>query len=189
MRRIIWTVLLCCGLEVNSAFAQAGAPCRSGTVASYAGTSCTQGKVTYSFPRDFYTYSGSGKRPLAAESIRILMDPQGPYTFLIGFTNWNLDSPGESFEVRLHFSVTGADKLESWMHGCYVTGSGEVTGTITVNTDPPVSSTAVCNSSMYRERAPGEWFRAGPVEATVIIKAKSGDGTAGLRSFGTHFRP
>jgi hypothetical protein len=190
MRRRLLAALLIAGAACGaSTFAQEAAPCQSGTVASYAGTTCSQGTVIYTFPRDFYSYSGSGVHSLAADAIHIRMDPQGPFTFLIGFTNWNLDTPGESFEVTLHFSVRGADKLESWMHGCYTTDGGEVSGSITVNTHPPVTSTAICNSEMSRERTRDETYPAGPVEATVTIKAKSGDGTAGLRSFGTHFKP
>jgi hypothetical protein len=163
--------------------------CRTGTVAEYAGTTCSQGTVIYTFPRDFYSYSGYGIQALSADSIQIRMDPNGPYTLLIGFADWNLNAPGQSFTITLHFSVSGGDKIESWLHECEVTSGGEVSGSITVNTNPPVTSTALCNSATSRERTRDVMYRPGPVDAVVTVKASSGDGTAGLKSFGTHFKP
>jgi len=190
MRRYLLTgLVLACGLHAASLSAQQVPPCRSGRAADYAGITCSQRSVIYTFPHDFYSFSSSGIPSLPADKVRIFMDPQGPYTLLIGFTDWNLDAPNESFTMTLHFSVSGADKTEAWMHRCYTTGTGEVTASITLNTNPPVSSTAVCNSRTMVEFAPGASYPLGPVEATVTIKANSGNGTAGLRSLGTHFKP
>ena len=182
-------LLLACTLPAASGLAQQVPPCRRGRVSYFAGTSCSQRSVTYTFPRDFFSFSSTGLQPLTADQVRIGMDPQGPYTMLIGFTDWDLNAPNESFTMTLHFSVTGGDRMEAWMHHCYTTGTGEVTASITVKTNPPVSSTAVCNATTQLERAPAARYTPGPVDAVVTIKASSGNGTAGLRSLGTHFGP
>lgn len=182
-------LLLACTVPATSLTAQEVPPCRSGRASDYAGTTCRQRSVIYTFPRDFFSFSSSGIQALSADEVRINMDPQGPYTLLIGFADWNLDAPNESFTLTLHFSVSGGDKTEAWMHRCYATGTGEVSASITVNTNPPVTSTATCNATTLLERAPDSSYTPGPVEATVTIKASSGDGTAGLRSLGTHFKP
>ncbi|HEY6290189.1 MAG TPA: hypothetical protein VI455_01325 [Terriglobia bacterium] len=177
-------------LFAGAAAAQGVEPCRNGTLASYAGTSCSQGQIVYHFPRNFYNFSGSGIATIGPERVLIRMDPQGPYTLLIGFADWALQKPGQSFDITLNFSVSGATKIESWIHRCEATGTARIYASQTVKTNPPVTTTTFCDGGGgMRERTRDVSYGGGTVDTVVSIHAESGTGTADFRSFGTHYKP
>ena len=163
-------------------------PCHAGTVASYAGTSCTTGGVVYTFPQDDYTFAGSGVDPIPASAVRILMDPQGPRTLLIGSPRWFLNKPHQSFSINIKFQVTGATITGGWQHNAEVTGDGKVSESTTVDGNPKAVSYSFRTASDGVDRAPAAHFPDGTQNVVVNISASTGDnGTAYLRTYGTHF--
>jgi hypothetical protein len=182
----IVTTLLLVAASVNRA-AQAP-PCRAGTVASYAGTSCTTGGVVYTFPEDDYSFSGSGIEPIPASAVRILMDPNGPRTLLFASPKWSLHKPHQSFSIDIKFQVTGATITGGWQHNAEVTGDGKVSESTTVEGNPRAVSYSFRTASDGVDRAPAARFPDGTQDAVVNISASTGeDGSAYLRSYGTHF--
>lgn len=162
------------------------APCKNGNADIYAGTTCRQGGVTYTFPLDFYAYSGAWIKAIPASAIKIMMDPSGPQTFLISSSAWNLTKSGQSFNITLHFTVSGATKSGEWAHGCAVTDDGGMMEITTIDTAPATSLITYCTAKQNVELAPAH-IAAGKHNVVVNIRGKSQHGTANLQSYGTHF--
>ncbi|HEY6292673.1 MAG TPA: hypothetical protein VI455_14080 [Terriglobia bacterium] len=160
--------------------------CAPGTVASYANTTCSQGRVTYSFPPLSSLYSATGTTGAnSARDIRINLDRLGPQTLLLSSPDWHLTRPGESFSVTLTFEVDGATRTGGWQHDCYVTGDGRVSESTEVDTGQIART--YCTAAGTVDRAPVS-FPAGRHSVTVKIEGSSGSyGAASLRSYGTHF--
>jgi hypothetical protein len=191
MKRLAIAALAACNLLAGGAEGQESAPpCKDGTFASYAGTSCSQREIVYHFPENFYSFSGSGVPQIGADRVTVRMDPKGPYTLLIGFADWALQQSGQRFDITLNFSVSGGTKIESWIHGCEATGTAKVFASQTVKSNPPVTTTAFCDGNgNLRERTRDAFYGGGRVDTIVNIHLESGNGTANLRSLGTHYKP
>jgi hypothetical protein len=186
MKKLVTTLLFIVA-SVITVRAQAP-PCHAGTVASYAGTSCTTGGVVYTFPEDDYSFSGSGIEPIPASAVRILMDPNGPRTLLFASPKWSLNKPHQSFSIDIKFQVTGATITGGWQHNAEVTGDGKVSESTTVEGNPRAVSYSFRTASDGVDRAPAARFPDGTQDAVVNISASTGEnGSAYLRSYGTHF--
>jgi hypothetical protein len=160
----------------------------AGTVASYAGQSFTTGGVTYSFPTNDYTFAGIGVAPIPASAVNLRPDPNGANTILISCTNWNLTQPNVSLDMDIYFQVTGADIQGGWQHSAVVTGDGSVSESTIVQTTPRAVSTSFQTAAGGVDLPPAVWFADSPQDAVVHISLSSGqNGTASLRSYGTHF--
>jgi hypothetical protein len=94
-------------------------PCARGTMASYIGTSCSQEATVY----HWLSYSCSstpssiceGLGP-NGEKLTMAMDPNGPYTILMGETSlWNVTA-GQSVDVVIKGTVYGAFRNNNWPH-------------------------------------------------------------------------
>ncbi|HUI40547.1 MAG TPA: hypothetical protein VL523_01115 [Terriglobia bacterium] len=167
---------------------RAQAVCHAGTVASYAGTSCVKGDVTYTFPTDDYTFSGSGIAPIPASAVLIRMDPNGPYTLLFSSPDWALSKPHQSFSIDIKFQVSGATVTAGWQHGAETTEDAKVSESTTVQGNPAAVSSSFRTASDGADRAAPASFPGGAHDVVVNISASTGErGTASLRSYGTHF--
>jgi hypothetical protein len=160
----------------------------AGTVASYAGQGFTTGGVTYSFPTNDYSFAGIGVTPIAASTINLRPDPNGPNTILISCNNWNLGLPDESVSINIYFQVTGADVQGGWQHSTVATGDGSVSESTTVQVNPPAVSTSFQTANSGTDLGQEAWFAEAPQNVVVHITLSSGlNGTASLKSYGTHF--
>jgi hypothetical protein len=195
------------------------AACVSGTVASYLSASCSQGASVFhlqsytctSTPSSICTGLGTN-----GSNIQMALDPQGPYTLLVGKTSlWNVTA-GQSVDVVISGTVYGALSNQNWPHFLHLqgqTGDGTeenkttvdclLTGGCTDSNDgvsdvlcsadsPPANCTdqsSIAPYSAYRAT-----FKAAPSTSpyamTVEIKLNGGStGTATLYSVGLHLPP
>jgi hypothetical protein len=119
LKRILALNLLLASVCGVAAAADAVKPCADGTVASYLGTSCSEGTVvskwlTYSCtstPASICAALGTN-----GSKVHIGMDRQGPYTFQVGKTAaWNVQA-GQKVEVTIGGTVYGARGNGNWPH-------------------------------------------------------------------------
>jgi hypothetical protein len=95
------------------------AACANGTVASYIGTSCSQGSTVYSWTS--YTCTSTPLSICSAlgtngSNLQMTQDPKGPYTLLVGRTSlWNVTA-GQSVDVVISGTVYGAGSNGNWPH-------------------------------------------------------------------------
>lgn len=175
-------------LVVLSRDADAEASFRPGTVASYAGKTIVTGGVTYSFPSDDYSFSGSGLEPIEAGSVIMRPDPQGPNTILFSCPYWVLNRPYQKFSIDIKFQVTGANVTGGWQHGAVATGDGRVEESTNVEVSPPAVSSSFQTATNGVDLTRSQFFDSGPHNCIVHIDLSTGQrGTANLRSYGTHF--
>ncbi len=115
-------------------------------------------------------------------------DPNGANTILFACTNWSLDQPNESLSMDIYFQVTNADVQGGWQHYAAVSGDGSVSESTIVAASPPAISTSFQTATNGVDQPPRVWFADVPQNVTVTISLSSGqNGTASLRSYGTHF--
>jgi hypothetical protein len=175
------------------AFAAAGTmraqePFQAGTVAGFAGKSFVFGGVTYTFPEDDYSFSGSGVTSVPASAVAIRVDPSGPDTLLISSPFWALNQPGQSISIDIRFQVTGANVQESEQYRASATGDARISQSITVEGNPPTVSTSFRTATDGVNLPPPAWFAEGPHDVVVHISLVSGQkGTAVLRSYRMRF--
>ena len=194
------------------------AACVDGTVASYLGTSCSQGATVYHWTSYTCTSNPSsicGSLGPNGSNIAMAMDPNGPYTILVGKTFlWNV-SAGQSVDVVINGTVYGAVSNQNWPHfrgvtGCVGGGTEENITTVSCSasgscldanqgvsdilcseTSPPANGTDQSSIAAY---AP---YRAtfnpasssSPYALTIEIKLNGNQGAAALFSVGTHLIP
>jgi hypothetical protein len=107
------------GIVTSAAAATKSGGCPNGTVASYIGTSCSQGQTTYNWQS--YTCTSSPQSICDSlgtngSNVKILLDPNGPQTLLIGDTRlWNV-AAGQSVDVVIKGTVSGAIYNQNWPH-------------------------------------------------------------------------
>jgi hypothetical protein len=142
---------------------------------------CTQGgpsslsTVTYKFPKNFYSIVGIPG--VTAKDITVRLDPNGPYTLLVGSQKWN-PGPRQNFKLTLHFTVKGATKIGSWIHDC----RGAVLASITAELRTPVTAAATCSNPIVY----ASYNDVGETPANVAIGLEA---LSKMRSFGIHFHP
>jgi len=101
-----------------SAATQAGA-CKDGTVASYIGTSCSQGETVFNW--NSYTCTSTPQSicdslGTKGANLKIRLDPKGPHTLLLGATRlWNVKA-GQNVDVVIKGTVAGATTNQNWPH-------------------------------------------------------------------------
>ncbi|HVM47337.1 MAG TPA: hypothetical protein VMU04_04880 [Candidatus Acidoferrum sp.] len=157
-------------------------------MASYAGGSFSTGGVTYSFPTNDYAFSGTGVAPIPAGAVYLAPDPSGTNTILISCADWTLPAPNQSISMDIYFQATDADIQGGWQHSAAVTGDGSVSESTTVESTPPAVSTSFQTATNGVDPGQAAWFPDQPQNVTVHISLSSGNnGTASLRSYGTHF--
>ena len=193
-------------------------PCAEGTVASYLGTSCSQGAAV----TRWLSYSCTSTPASICEALGtngsnviIKMDPEGPYTIFVGCTTlWNVTA-GQKVDVLIGGTVYGARQHENWPHfkdgPDGQTGDGTETNITTVYcgdkcldankgvSEVPCSSTSpVANCRQQHKWGPYASHRANfkpatsdnPYLFTVEIKLDGGKtGTAALHQVGLHLSP
>jgi hypothetical protein len=163
-------------------------PFRAGTVGDLAGKSFVFGGVTYTFPEDDYSFSGSGVTPIPASAVAIRVDPSGPDTLLISCPFWALNQPGQSISIDIRFQVTGANVQESEQYRASATGDARISENITVEGNPPAISTSFRTATGGVNLPPPAWFAEGPHDVVVHISLLTGQkGTAVLRSYRMRF--
>jgi hypothetical protein len=192
-------------------------PCANGTVANYLGSSCSQGAAVTTWLT--YSCTSTPDSICAAlgangSNVNIRMDPQGPYTFLVGKTTlWNVKA-GQKVDVVIGGTVYGARGNGNWPHFERMKGqTGDGTeenittvdcGTNCLDANKGVSD-VLCSATSPAEtcvdqRKPGPYvkyqtqFQAAPPEHpypfTIEIKLNGGNhGTATLYSLGAHLGP
>jgi hypothetical protein len=107
------------GIVTKAAAAIKNGTCPNGTVSSYIGTSCSQGLTTYNWQS--YTCTSSPQSicdslGINGSNVKILLDPNGPQTLLIGDTRlWNVTA-GQSVDVVIKGTVSGAIYNQNWPH-------------------------------------------------------------------------
>lgn len=105
---LAWLPVLVCWV---AAAEDAVKPCADGTVASYLGTSCSQGTAVTRWLS--YSCTSTPESTCAAlgtngSGVNIKMDPQGPYTLLVGKTTvWSVTA-GQKVDVAIGGTVYGA---------------------------------------------------------------------------------
>ncbi|HUI42055.1 MAG TPA: hypothetical protein VL523_08810 [Terriglobia bacterium] len=190
--------------------------CVSGTVSSYLGTSCSQGSTVYHWLSYSCTSTPSSIcNGLGANGANLSMslDPQGPYTLLVGETDlWNVTA-GQSVDVVISGTVYGATHNNNWPHFHGLpgqTGDGSEEDITTVNCSATGNCTNglngvsedLCDSahlgncsdlSMIPVQIDAT-FKAAPAADpyTLTIEIKLNGGTSGsatLYSVGTHLIP
>lgn len=192
--------------------------CVTGTVASYIGTSCSQGGTVY----HWVSYSCTSTPTSICDSLGInganvamAMDSsgKGPYTILVGETTaWDVTA-GQSVDVVISGTVYGAYHNDNWPHFRGLrgqTGDGSEDNITTVG----CSAMATCSDSQngvsedlcdqnhpqncvdvstiptFDEASFGAAASAAPDSLTIEIKLNGGtSGTATLYSVGTHLIP
>jgi len=194
------------------------AACVTGTVASYIGTTCSQGNTVYNWlsysctstPSSICFSLGSN-----GSNIQIALDPQGPYTLLVGRTAaWRVTA-GQSVDVVISGTVYGARSNGNWPHFKGFpgqTGDGTEESTTRVNcatsagcldahqgvSDILCSATSpVANCTEQPTIAPYTRYRANfnaapstaPYGLSIEVKLNGNSGTASLYSLGTHLIP
>lgn len=99
--------------------------CADGTVATYLGTSCSEGNTVYSWSGYSCTSIPSGLCQALGtngSNIQVKLDPNGPYTLLWGATHaWDV-AAGQSVDVMVTGTVYGAFDNQNWPH--YRSSSG-----------------------------------------------------------------
>jgi hypothetical protein len=198
--------------------------CANGTVASYLESVpyCSQGGTVYhwlsysctSTPASICASLGTNGSKLA-----IQMDPQGPYTLLVGRTSlWNVTA-GQSVDVAIHGTVYGALSNGSWPHFKLSNGEAGPPGQTGDGTEENITTVAcgaqctsanhgvsdilcsatspVANCTEQETMGPYETYQANfvaapaakPYALTIEIKLNGNHGTASLFSVGTHLIP
>lgn len=93
--------------------------CQDGTVASYLGTSCSQGLTVYHWLSYSCTSTPSSIcKGLGTNGANVRMDsdPNGPYTIMVGETKlWDVTA-GQSVDVIIRGTVYGALRNNNWSH-------------------------------------------------------------------------
>jgi hypothetical protein len=189
---------------------QPAAACVNGTVASYIGTSCSQGATVYNWSS--YTCTSTPSSICDAlgtngSNLAMHLDPKGPYTLLIGQTElWNVTA-GQSVDVVISGTVSGAASNANWPHFNHgdvsaggQTGDGTEENITTVNcataancldsnngvsdipcsaTSPPANCTEQATIAPYSVYKAS--FRAAPSTAPygLTIEIKLNGGTSG----------
>lgn len=194
------------------------AACVTGTVASYLGTSCSEGGTGYhwssytctSTPSSICTALGTN-----GSNIQMGLDPKGPYTLLVGRTSkWNVTA-GQSVDVVISGTVYGAKRNANWPHfngGRGQTGNGTEENITTVacitsaacldshngvsdvlcsDTSPAANCTDQSTIGPYgpAEATFNPASASAPYGLTIEIKLNGNSGTASLYSVGTHLIP
>jgi hypothetical protein len=181
-------------LLVSFALPVHAASCAVGTALTYANTTCTQddglgtGTVTYTFPSNWYASVGTKYVPPGSFNIRL--DPNGAYTFLYSSTYFSVNA-GEQVKVVLNFSVSGATKVNPWMHGCSLTGTDSLIGFSEQIKGPGgVTAAAYCvPGGITDPQDPESFTETGTVQTQIIMELDGNSGTATLTSFGAHYHP
>jgi hypothetical protein len=99
--------------------AYAAGSCKDGTVASYMGTSCSQGNTVFNW--NSYTCTSNPKSicdglGTKGANLKIRLDPSGPHTLLLGATRlWNVTA-GQNVDVVIKGTVAGATTNQNWPH-------------------------------------------------------------------------
>ena len=133
---------------VTSAYA-AGA-CKDGTVASYIGTSCSQGNTTFNW--NSYTCTSTPQSicdglGTKGANLKIRLDPKGPHTLLLGATRlWNVTA-GQNVDVVIKGTVAGATTNQNWPHFVGMRGQPE---TARKTTRPPSTAPRMAPARMDR---------------------------------------
>lgn len=167
---------------------------QTGTALTYAGLTCTQddglgtGTVTYVFPSTWYTSVGTKYVPPGY--FHIVLDPNGAYTFLYSSTYFSVNA-GEQVKVVLNFYVTGATKVNPWMHHCVIGGTDSQIGFSEQILGPGgVTTAAYCVYGGDTDpQAPATFTATGQVQTQIIMELDGNSGTATLTSFGAHYHP
>jgi len=95
--------------------------CTNASVASYIGTSCSQEQGATVYHWSSYVCSSTPASICAAlgpngSNLQMEMDPNGPNTILVGRTSlWNVTA-GESVDVVMNGSISGASSNLNWPH-------------------------------------------------------------------------
>lgn len=212
-------VLTSCGVSSGTASGSKSsssdsvAACADGTVASYLNTSCSQQSTVYiwqsyscvSSPTSICDGLGTN-----GASINMKMDPNGPYTILVGDTSlWNV-AAGQSVQVMIGGLVYGASANQNWPHFNQLAGqsgdgteenkttvacgngcSDDMQGVSDVLCDASVSLLAPCTDQDSISAYPPTRFVAAtasnPYKLTIEVTLNGGThGTATLHSVGTH---
>lgn len=193
--------------------------CVTGTVSSYLGTSCSEGASVYHW--DSYTCTSNPSSICDAlgpngSNVSMALDPQGPFTILIGKTSaWDVTA-GQNVDVKITGSVYGADSNQNWPHfrgipgctgdgiednkttvACSATGNcldsnngvSEVLCSLTSPLANGVDESSIAAYGAYRATfnpAPS----SSPYPLTIEITLNGGtNGSAALFSVGTHLIP
>jgi hypothetical protein len=163
-------------------------PFQAGTVADLSGKSYIFDNVTFTFPADNYSFSGSGVPPLPSNAVAIRMDPSDPKSLLVSCPFWALNQPGQSITIDIRFQVKGANVVESEQHHASATGDAQVSQSLTVSGNPPAVSTSFRTASGGVNLPAPAWFSEGPHDVVVHISLSAGQkGTAVLRSYRMRF--
>lgn len=161
---------------------------QAGTVADLAGKVFTFEDVTYTFPQDNYTFSGSGVPALPPSAVAIRVDPGDPKSLLISCPFWALNQPGQSISIDIRFRVNGANVGEGEQYHASATGDARISQSLTVAGNPPAVSSSFRTATDGVNLPPPAWFPEGPHDVVVHISLQAGQtGTAVLRSYRMRF--
>lgn len=115
----VLTLAGCQGISGSSdkASASANGACADGTVASYLGTSCSQGQAVFKWLSYSCTSTPSSLCDgLGTNGSNLKMRIDGPHTILVGGTTlWNVNA-GQNVRVVINGSVYGARTNLNWPH-------------------------------------------------------------------------
>jgi len=113
-------LLICSGKRVEaSPFGESAPVCETGTVASYIGTSCSFPPVVYHWTSYSCTSTPASicaRLGTNGAGIHVRLDPNGPPTLLVGGTHlWDVTA-GQSVDIVISGSVSGATVNLTWPH-------------------------------------------------------------------------
>jgi hypothetical protein len=207
----------------HAASSDDGSACANGTVAGYLGTSCSQTGTSGTTVYQWISYSCASTpasicTALGANGshVQMTMDPNGPYTILVGQTSlWNV-AAGQTVDVTIAGTVYGAINNGNWPHfnglnGQAGDGSEENKTTVAcaaagkcLDANMGVSdvlcnaTSAASNCTEQSTIGPYGVYQAGftaatstsPYGLTIEVKLNGGaTGSATLYSVGTHLVP
>jgi hypothetical protein len=193
----------------------------TGTVASYIGTTCSQGNTVYNWLSYSCTSTPSSicsSLGTNGSNIQMALDPQGPYTLLVGRTTaWDVTA-GQSVDVVISGTVYGATSNGNWPHFKCVPGQRGQTGDGTEETITTVNcatsagcldahsgvsdilcsaTSPVANCTEQGTITPYSPYKAtftaapstAPDGLSIEFKLNGNSGSASLCSVGTHLIP
>jgi len=192
--------------------------CVNGTVASYLGTTCSEGATVYHWSS--YSCNSTPSSICVAlgpngSNLQMALDSNGPYTLLAGRTSlWNVRA-GQSVDVVIRGSVYGATTNANWPHfnglpgqtgdateenittvGCAASGNcldghNGVSDILCSAEGPVANCTEQSTITPYNpDRATfNPAPSTNPYPLTIEIKLNGNSGAATLYSVGTHLIP